>query len=78
MLAPKLAAARFVHTTTRANADDLQRRFPARRAEIVLSRRGLPRLPTLPIRTPGPELRILSVGRLVPKKGHALQNRRLS
>ncbi len=73
LLAPKLAAAKFVHTTTRANVDDLQRRFPARRADIVLSRRGLPRLPVLPQRVAGRELKILSVGRLVPKKGHGFQ-----
>ena len=76
LLAPKLDAARFVHTTTQANVDDLRRRFPGRSAEIVLSRRGLPRLPELAARAPraaGAEVRILSVGRLVPKKGHALQ-----
>ena len=73
LLAPKLEKARFVHTTTRTNADDLARRFPARRATIVLSRRGLPRLPDLKTRAAGPELKILSVGRLVPKKGHAWQ-----
>ncbi len=76
LLAPKLAAASFVHTTTRSNVDDLRRRFPAARAEIVLSRRGLPRLPELAARMPrvaGSEIRILSVGRLVPKKGHVFQ-----
>ena len=76
LLAPKLATARFVHTTTRANVDDLCRRFPGRRAEIVLSRRGLRGLPVLPERPEralGAELRILSVGRLVPKKGHTFQ-----
>ncbi len=73
LLAPKLEAAKFVHTTTQANVDDLQRRFPGRRADIVLSRRGLPRLPTLPQRAANQELRLLSVGRLVPKKGQAFQ-----
>ncbi len=76
LLAPKLDAARFVHTTTQTNVDDLRRRFPGGRAEIVLSRRGLPRLPELNTRTasaPGAELRLLSVGRLVPKKGHGFQ-----
>lgn len=73
LLAPKLEAAKFVHTTTRTNVDDLQRRFPRRRAEIVLSRRGLPWLPVVPERVAGVELKLLSVGRLVPKKGHAFQ-----
>lgn len=76
-LAPKLEVAKFVHTTTQTNVDDLKRRFPGRRAEIVLSRRGLPRLPELPVRaasgSTGAELKILSVGRLVPKKGHTFQ-----
>ena len=73
LLAPKLGAARFVHTTTRFNVDELCRRFPGRRAEIVLSRRGLPRLPEVARRTAGAGWRILSVGRLVPKKGHVFQ-----
>jgi glycosyltransferase involved in cell wall biosynthesis len=82
-LAPKLRSARFVHTTTQANADLLATRFPDRRAAIVLVRRGLSGLP--PLRAAmgdtftndvadnkGP-LRILSVGRLVEKKCHACQ-----
>ncbi len=73
LLAPKLDTAKFVHTTTQANVDDLKRRFPGRQAEIVLSRRGLPYLPVLPVRAAGSELKILSVGRLVPKKGHVFQ-----
>ena len=78
LLAPKLRHARFVHTTTQANVESLRARFPDRRAEIVLSRRGLPRLPqprTPPVRADGDleEIRLLSVGRLVPKKGHVHQ-----
>ena len=74
LLAPKLRRARFVHTTTRANVDYLRTRFPDGRAEIVLSRRGLPRLPEQrPPHGHGGEIRILSVGRLVPKKGHVHQ-----
>ncbi len=79
LLAPKLRHARFVHTTTQANVRSLRARFPDHRAEIVLSRRGLPRLPeqTAPrARTGdggGEEIRLLSVGRLVPKKGHVHQ-----
>ena len=75
LLAPKLRAARFVHTTTQANVASLRARFPDRRAEIVLSRRGLPGLPALrPLSPPTPgEVHLLSVGRLVPKKGHVHQ-----
>ena len=80
LLAPKLRHARFVHTTTEANVLSLRARFPDHRAEIVLSRRGLPQLPeqTTPrARADGgsrdEEIRLLSVGRLVPKKGHAHQ-----
>ena len=78
LLAAKLAAARFVHTTTEANVRSLHARFPRGRAEIVLARRGLRRLPPLP----GPkedgdparrEVRLLSVGRLVEKKGQRHQ-----
>ena len=78
LLAAKLAAARFVHTTTEANVRSLGARFPRGRAEIVLARRGLRRLPPLP----GPkedgdpagrEVRLLSVGRLVEKKGQRHQ-----
>ena len=53
LLAPKLDAAKFVHTTTQTNVDDLQRRFPGRRVEIILSRRGLLRLPVPPVRVAG-------------------------
>ena len=83
MLAPKLRAARFVHTTTEVNVRDIERRFPSRHAEIVLARRGLRVLPVLPVvGNPGTgtaagtkkrPFKILSVGRLVEKKGHVLQ-----
>ena len=79
LLAAKLAAARFVHTTTEANVRSLRARFPGANAEIVLARRGLRRLPS-----PRPglkedgdpagrEVRLLSVGRLVEKKGQRHQ-----
>lgn len=73
LLPVKMRAGRFVHTTTQTNVEHLRTRFPDGRAEIVLSRRGLPELPELPERPPHEELRLLSVGRLVPKKGHVLQ-----
>ena len=63
----------FVHTTTQANVEHLRARFPEHHAEIVLSRRGLPEIPPLHDHPPHGELRLLSVGRLVPKKGHAFQ-----
>ncbi len=72
-LEEKLRAARFVHTTTRANVAYLRARG-AREERIVLARRGLPRLPDAVERRPHTgRLRLLSVGRLVPKKGHHLQ-----
>ena len=73
LLPAKMQRAQFVHTTTQANVEHLRARFPVRRAEIVLSRRGLPELPPLQDRPRHDELRLLSVGRLVPKKGHAFQ-----
>ena len=72
-LEEKLRAARFVHTTTRANAAYLAERG-ARGRDIVLARRGLPGLPGEVVRRLAPErLRLLSVGRLIRKKGHHLQ-----
>lgn len=75
LLPLKLRRARFVHTTTQYNMESIQQRFLDRTAEIVLARRGLPELPPLrPTAEMAPkELRLLSVGRLVKKKGHALQ-----
>jgi len=72
LLDAKLRAAAFVHTTTRQTEAYLRSRVPD--APIVLSRRGLPELPEF--RPPGPAhepIRILSVGRLVEKKGHTHQ-----
>ena len=72
-LSEKLGAARFVHTTTRANVAYLQSRG-ARADAIVLARRGLSGLPErVGRRVEVDRLRLLSVGRLVPKKGHHLQ-----
>lgn len=70
----KMQTARFVHTTTDTNATDLRRRFPERKATVVLARRGLTELPPVVPRAQhaGP-VRLLSVGRLVEKKGHSHQ-----
>ncbi|SDU23279.1 Glycosyltransferase involved in cell wall bisynthesis [Verrucomicrobium sp. GAS474] len=75
----KLKRAALVHTTTQMNVDYLSGRVPEAREKIVLSRRGLTTLPPLdeiaarpPIPAAGP-VRIVSVGRLVPKKGQASQ-----
>lgn len=74
LLGAKMQAARFVHTTTEVNAADLRRRFPEARAEIVLARRGLTEMPPAVLRNDhGGPARLLSVGRLVEKKGHAHQ-----
>jgi glycosyltransferase involved in cell wall biosynthesis len=71
-LEPKLRGASFVQANFRANVGYLRQRVPE--AHVVLARRGLDRLPALAnrARAPGP-LRILSVGRLVSKKGHRHQ-----
>ncbi len=75
LLPHKLCLARFVHTTTQANVESIQQRFPDRTAEIILARRGLTDL--APLRPAAAidskNVRLLSVGRLVEKKGHALQ-----
>ena len=74
-LEPKLRAASFVHTTTNAAANYLRDRAHGAPVKIVLARRGLDQLPPKPVRdstTPRP-VRLLSVGRLVPKKGHIHQ-----
>ncbi|HEY8965117.1 MAG TPA: glycosyltransferase family 4 protein [Candidatus Methylacidiphilales bacterium] len=75
----KLQAAALVHTTTQMNVDYLAGRVPEARGKIVLARRGLTTLPPAeeitarpPIPADGP-VRIVSVGRLVPKKGQASQ-----
>lgn len=72
LLARKMAAARFVVTCTGANVEHLRRIAPT--AEIVLVYHGLNAdftrlLDDAPPPAPPAELRIVSVGRLVPKKG---------
>lgn len=68
-LAEKLAAARFVHTSTEAGRRHLVARgVPAEKIQVI--RRGLAAWPPLkPLRTPRTPLRLLAVARLVPKKG---------
>jgi glycosyltransferase involved in cell wall biosynthesis len=67
-LEDKLARAAFVHTTTEANVRHLRALVP--RANVVLSRRGLVLLPDLSQKIKkGDIFSMLSVARLVPKKG---------
>lgn len=69
----KLQAAKFVHTTTHENVRHLTR-LGAEPQKIVLARRGLEELPPVKEkRKIENKVRILSVGRLVPKKGHIHQ-----
>lgn len=70
MLARKAGEAAFVHTSTRSSAQGLRERgVPA--TKIVLIRRGLESVPARqPVRPGRLPLRILNVGRVVPKKGH--------
>jgi glycosyltransferase involved in cell wall biosynthesis len=69
LLEEKLRHARLIHTTTAAARAELLQRG-ANPARIALVRRGLEEIPPLrPRRVPGETLRLLAVGRLVPKKG---------
>ena len=70
-LEPKLRAASFVHTTTAAGIAYLRERAGGAPVKIILARRGLDRLPPKADRNASARpIRLLSVGRLVPKKGH--------
>lgn len=79
LLTAKLRAAAFVHTSTLSNVTFLETHFPGRRAPVVLARRGLEKLGLRGLPRPrralephaGPH--VLSVGRLVEKKGHLHQ-----
>jgi colanic acid/amylovoran biosynthesis glycosyltransferase len=74
-LRPKMRAAKFVHTTTAANVEHLRALVPDHPGnKIILVRRGLPKLPPLlqRVRETQP-IRLLSVARLVEKKGHRHQ-----
>jgi glycosyltransferase involved in cell wall biosynthesis len=68
-LAEKIAAARFVHTSTQMAATTLRERgLGAGKVHVI--RRGLDSLPALrALRTPRRPLRIVCVARLVEKKG---------
>ena len=73
-LEPKLRAAHFVHTTTQAGVTYLRERANGASVKIILARRGLDRLPPKIARdTTSRPVRLLSVGRLVPKKAHEYQ-----
>ncbi len=68
----KLARAKFVHTTTQANVRFLTGRVSL--ARVVLSRRGIASLPELKKSAVGSQkFKILSVARLVEKKGISFQ-----
>ncbi|WP_174582771.1 glycosyltransferase [Candidatus Methylacidithermus pantelleriae] len=76
LLFPKLEKASFVHTSTQLAQQELVKLCPGATSKIILARRGLFYLPDVTPRdsfAPGGELRILSVGRLVPKKGWEIQ-----
>lgn len=78
-LPAKIHRAAFVHTTTEAALQRLRTLAPGTHTPLVLVRRGLDPLPDYVERTSlHAPLRILSVGRLVPKKGHEHQLRALA
>ena len=66
-LREKLARAAFVHTTTQANVRHLRGLVP--NLNVILSRRGLESLPDLSLKNRTSVFTLLSVARLVPKKG---------
>lgn len=73
-LESKLRAASFVHTTTAAAEKYLHERAGSNDVKIVLARRGLTNLPEKTDRSMRKgSITLLSVGRLVPKKGHVHQ-----
>jgi glycosyltransferase involved in cell wall biosynthesis len=71
LLPQKMRAATFIHTTTLSNISYLEDKEPSAKDKIVLSRRGLNHLPNLEeVHWENRKaLKILSVARLVPKKG---------
>ena len=71
LLREKVGGARVVLTCTRHNADHLRRLAPEHAGKVHLVYHGLDfeRLPEPAPLPPGATLRVLAVGRLVPKKG---------
>jgi len=70
LLAEKISAATWIRTSTQAAAEELIRRG-APPKKINLIRRGLPELPQkIGPRPAEGTIRLLSIGRLVPKKGY--------
>jgi colanic acid/amylovoran biosynthesis glycosyltransferase len=73
-LETKFCTAAFVHTSTETAAKYLRERFAGATAQIIFARRGLDYLPPQFERDAAPlPIRLLSVGRLVEKKGHTHQ-----
>ena len=73
-LLPKCRSAKFIHTTTQNNVETLTERSPDTADKILLARRGLEAMPPKRVTgDTGEMIRLLSVGRLVPKKGHKYQ-----
>lgn len=74
LLCGKMEAACFIHTSTEANVRYLSKLSPESCGKIVLSRRGLPALPEFREQRGGSgEAMLLTVGRLVEKKGLHVQ-----
>jgi glycosyltransferase involved in cell wall biosynthesis len=70
LLDEKLRHARLVHTSTAATQARLLD-VGANSAQLILIRRGLDSIPALPPRrVPDKTLHLLSIGRLIPKKGY--------
>lgn len=72
-LEPKLREAAFVHVNTHATVTHLKEVSPESGHRIVLARRGLDKFPPFKEKALPQPLRILSVARLVQKKGHCHQ-----
>lgn len=77
-LKPKLRQASFIHTTTQANVDYLSSLVSGEEdliaEKILLARRGLVKLPEFAERREFHDpVRLICVGRLVPKKAHHYQ-----
>lgn len=74
-LREKARHATFIHTSTHANVRHLAERFPEYAGKILQARRGLIQMPAFrePLTKLGEPVQILSVGRLVEKKGQRHQ-----